>query len=119
MCRSEKHLNYHFNERQKYSEDYLLWLQLVANGYTCLLLNEVLTQMNDKPMWGDTGLSAKLWLMEKGELSNYKFLYNQNHISPFCFLLASSVSLCKYIRRVIWVQYRKILNVIGLLLKNI
>jgi len=110
MCRREVLLRFCFNEQQKYSEDYRLWLQLAANGYTCLLLNEALTKMNDKPMWGDTGLSAKLWLMEKGELSNYKFLYDGNYISSFCYMLVSSISLCKYFRRVVFSQYRKIAN---------
>ncbi|WP_370762536.1 glycosyltransferase family 2 protein [Bacteroides clarus] len=115
MCRREVLLHCTFNERQKYSEDYRLWLQLAAKGYTCVLQNEVLTKMNDKPMWGDTGLSAKLWLMEKGELSNYKFLYDGDYISSFCYLFVSSVSLCKYFRRVVLSQYRKISNSVSFL----
>ena len=115
MCRREVLFHYTFNERQKYSEDYRLWLQLAAKGYTCVLQNEVLTKMNDKPMWGDTGLSAKLWLMEKGELSNYKFLYDGDYISSFCYLFVSSVSLCKYFRRVVLSQYRKISNSVSFL----
>lgn len=106
MCRREILLCYRFNESQKYSEDYRLWLQLAATGCVCLLQNEVLTRMNDKPLWGGTGLSAKLWLMEKGELSNYKFLYNKNYISFFCFSFVSTISLAKYLRRIILSKYR-------------
>lgn len=110
MCRREILLYYTFNEQQKYSEDYRLWLQLAAKGYTCVLQNEVLTKMNDKPMWGGAGLSAKLWLMERGELGNYRFLYNENSISFLCYLFVSVFSLCKYFRRIIFSQCRKLSN---------
>lgn len=93
--------NYQFNKKQKYSEDYRLWLQIASLGKPCFLLNEVLTKMNDKPLWGAKGLSSKLWKMEKGELSNYRYLKKENLISYNLYVSTLIYSLLKFIRRLI------------------
>lgn len=106
MCPRIMFQNYNFNENQKYSEDYRLWLQLAASGKLCILQNKVLTKMNDKPLWGAKGLSSKLWLMEKGELSNLKFIYQNSSISLLFFLISSIFSICKYIKRILLYKLR-------------
>lgn len=87
-----------FNEMQSYSEDYDLWLKLAIRG-KCLMLNIVLTTLADKRVFGDHGLSSRLWSMEKGELQNFRSLYSLRYItlSQYCFF--SSYSFLKYIRR--------------------
>ena len=99
MCPRSILQKYKFDESKKYSEDYKLWLQLATLGKLCILQGEVLTKMNDKPLWGAKGLSSKLWMMEKGELDNFKFMYKHSYVSYPLFLVSSSFSLFKYLRR--------------------
>lgn len=101
ICPRKIFKDFHFNEKQKYSEDYRLWLQIAATKRSCLLSNEILTKMNNKPLFGSKGLSSKLWLMEKGELSNFKFIYKQAHISFPHFLLITLISILKFLKRLL------------------
>lgn len=90
--------NLKFNINQKYSEDYGLWLRLAAIG-RCVLLNKVLVKLDEKPIYGNKGLSAKLWSMQKGELINYRSLYKQKLINTKSWLFFSGFSLLKYLKR--------------------
>lgn len=87
-----------FDQSQKYSEDYGLWLKLAGAG-KCILLNKVLVTLDDKPIYGQRGLSARLWKMEKGELRNYRVIYQLGLIGfgELCFF--SLFSFLKYIKR--------------------
>lgn len=87
-----------FNEQQKYSEDYRLWLQ-IANDHLCILLNKRLTIQNAKARFGEKGLSAKLWEMEKGELSNFFFLFKKHKVSKVTLVIVTTYSLLKFFRR--------------------
>lgn len=89
-----------FNEDQKYSEDYRLWLKLT---YTCkgIYLNKTIAKsITGKLNYGISGLSANLWQMEKGELSNFYFLWKTKRIKGSQFILTSSLSLIKFLRRI-------------------
>lgn len=97
-----------FDVGRKYSEDYYLWLQIIYAGYNCALLMEALVIPYDKPTYGGTGLSAKLWSMEKGELKNYTLLYNQHLISLVEYISASCFSFFKYCIRLVVTIVRKI-----------
>ena len=88
-----------FNEQQKYSEDYRLWLQ-VSKKYKCLLVNESLTHsLTKKLQYGHSGLSANLGGMEKGELENFLFIYHKGYINSVQLIYYSLISLLKYLRR--------------------
>lgn len=104
VIRAEILKNMKFNTSQRYSEDYCLWL-LIARHYKCILLNEYLVQLYDKPIFGGRGLSAHLWKMEQGELNNYRYLYALHYISGIKLLFYSSMSLLKYIRRYFLVRF--------------
>lgn len=92
---------YSFDQQQRYAEDYRLWL-LIAATHTCVYINEVLSHpVIDKRQYGESGLSANLWGMEKGELSNYHFLYKEGHINAFEFMSSSAFSLSKYMLRLL------------------
>lgn len=90
--------NMKFDINQMYSEDYRLWL-LIAHSHKCVYLDEDLVELCNKPIFGSRGLSANLWRMEKGELSNYKHIYSLNYISSLKFICCSIWSLLKYVRR--------------------
>ena len=101
ICKKDIIMQYLFNQNQKYSEDYRTWLQIAADGHLCMVINVIHTLMNDKPIFGGGGLSARLWLMEKGELSNYMHLFRNSKISFPMLITVSSFSFMKFIRRCI------------------
>lgn len=101
MCPKSVLMYFSFPENRKYSEDYFLWLQIATLNKPCLLLNSTLTKMNDKPLWGAKGLSAKLLEMEKGEIANYISMYKDGYISSLLLIMSLSYSVFKYLRRIV------------------
>ena len=99
VCKTELLKRLKFNENQKYSEDYRLWLEICANGNECAVIQECLVKMCDKPIYGHKGLASRLWFMEKGELSNYHYLWEQNLIPFWQYFFACSISIVKYVKR--------------------
>lgn len=98
MCCSFVFKYFQFNSRQKYSEDYRLWLQ-IAERFPCYLLNEHLTFLFPKRTFGAKGLSANLWEMQKGEQSNYYYFYQKKSYSLISYIFLFSYSFLKFIRR--------------------
>lgn len=93
---------FYFDENQRYSEDYKLWLNICYEN-ECILLNQSLvSNIENKKIYGDSGLSSNLWKMEKGELSNYKNLYELKKIGILMFMLASTYSLIKFLKRILF-----------------
>lgn len=90
---------------KRYSEDYLLWLQLLASGVQAVVLERVLAY-SFKHDYGAGGLSADLWRMECGELENFRLLYKAQAIGWSVYLAASLFSLLKYLKRVVVVAGR-------------
>lgn len=90
---------YRFDERKRYSEDYLLWLQILASGFKGAVLDLPLAYLY-KPPYGYSGMSKRLWKMELGEINNYWQLYRKGHLS--CLFMCGLVvfSLCKFARRI-------------------
>lgn len=93
-----------FDESQRYSEDYRLWLEICAN-FSCGLSDSALTVMADKPLFGKSGLSSELWQMEKHELLNHKHLYMSTFTPPTLYLSAIIFSFLKFIRRYLITAY--------------
>lgn len=100
--------DFQFNENKRYSEDYLLWLQIAFNNHKLALQKDVLVRLCDKPLWGAAGLSANLWKMEKSELNNFKILHETGKISCFLYWIVSAFSMMKHVRRVIITRFRKL-----------
>ncbi len=98
---------YKFDENQRNCEDYKLWLE-IAYEYKCIYINIILANNQSfKQDYGEAGLSSNLWAMEKGELSNYLFLYNKDKISFFKLSVCTLYSLAKYILRVYRTKFKK------------
>lgn len=89
-----------FNENKKYSEDYNLWLRILTQ-FNGGVLNEVVFSYASETGINDDGLSGNLWLMEKGELDNYKEMYALKHISTGRFIFLIGFSLLKFSRRLL------------------
>jgi len=94
-----------FQENQRYSEDYYLWLRAsyITNLYK---LNVPLVKLY-KSAYGENGLSAQLWKMEKGELHNYVTLYHLNLISLFVTIKHMTISFLKFLRRYVLVTIKR------------
>lgn len=56
-----------FPENGHLSEDYALWLQMIASEWRCGRHAQHLSYMFKRP-FGASGLSARIWKMQKGEL---------------------------------------------------
>jgi glycosyltransferase involved in cell wall biosynthesis len=88
-----------FNSGQRYMEDHMLWLDIVCSGGVVTKLSAELAAIH-KGAFGAAGLSAQLWLMEKGDLGNYRRLYLTGCINIAQWLVFSLFSWIKYVRRI-------------------
>lgn len=91
---------YRFREGKRYMEDHLLWLQLVCDGAHVVRLDAKLAFIHKAP-FGESGLSARLWSMEKGDLENYWCLAKEKRLSGIAAFLLSFYSLLKFGRRLV------------------
>lgn len=89
-----------FSSHKRYCEDYLLWMQIILEGGTVVILNQPLAALF-KNHFGQSGLSAHLWQMEYCELANYREVWEEGYIcfAEMCFFCV--VSLLKFLRRLL------------------
>jgi len=95
-----------FRESQRHSEDAFLWQQLAFAGVCVVRLEVPLARLHKAP-YGDGGLSAQLTKMEVAELGNFILHYKNNQIGSVLLVFSVVLSIIKYIKRLIIVQYRK------------
>jgi len=97
----------YFNENMNHSEDWEYFLRISKN-FNCYLLNESLIKsVTGKAIYGDSGLSADLWNMEKGELHNIKLGYKLGFIKIPELLFLWTYSIAKFIRRLLVITLRR------------
>jgi hypothetical protein len=96
----KKDIRPRFDERQRYAEDYLLWLEVLFEYDKVYFIEKELAYIH-KAAYGEDGLSSHLWEMEKGELLAYTKIYNSGHIHYLTYTFLRSFSLVKYFKRVI------------------
>jgi len=96
----------YFDENQRYAEEGNYFMR-IAKKFNCYFLNKNLIEFGDgKASYGESGLSGNLKEMEKGELKNFKYVYNQGWINLPTYLLICVFSILKYARRVLIVKLR-------------
>ncbi|QWD91078.1 glycosyltransferase family 2 protein [Polynucleobacter sp. MWH-Braz-FAM2G] len=83
---------------RKFTEDYLLWLEIVLSGASAYVLNRVMA-VSFRPEFSAGGYSGQLWKHEKRELRSWIFLYQQKKISVWILIAALPWSYLKYLRR--------------------
>lgn len=110
MLRRE--IPYRFEPSKRYSEDYLLWLELACDGHAMWRL-ELPLAFGFKSAYGAGGLSGDLWRMELGELDTIRRLQQSARISRGMALLAMSWSLGKFAKRVVHTAVRNALTRVG------
>jgi hypothetical protein len=87
-----------FVERQRYMEDHMLWLNIVCSGAVVKTLLVPLAAIYKRP-YGQAGLSAQWWLMERGDLGNYRRLLAKKYLTRIQFLALALFSGAKFLRR--------------------
>jgi glycosyltransferase involved in cell wall biosynthesis len=89
-----------------YSEDYLLWLRMVARrGKAVLCGTEGSRNLRGREAYDQGGLSGRLLAMEAAELANFRALFREGLLGhglrgAILLVLASSLSSLKFLRRV-------------------
>ncbi|HEY5293657.1 MAG TPA: glycosyltransferase family 2 protein [Burkholderiales bacterium] len=98
MLRSK--VPFRFTPGKRCAEDLYLWQQLAFAGFPIVRIEASLVQYY-KAIYGERGLSAQLWEMEKGELSNLVALYRAGSINRLLFIAATVFSIAKYLKRLV------------------
>ena len=93
-------VTHRFVENQRHMEDHMLWLQILMDGSGVVKLDPELAAIYKEP-FGAKGLSAQIWLMEQGELGNYRRLFRAGFIRSHEFAGLCVYSLLKYLRRLV------------------
>lgn len=89
-----------FKEGKRHVDDHLLWLEFICEGHKVVKLSAELVAVY-KFLYGASGLSSQLWLMEKSELENYTHLYKNGCINLAQWLSLTLYSFLKYVRRLL------------------
>jgi len=93
-------LTFRFADGQRWAEDFFLWQRIACEGLRIVRLELPLAYIH-KAVYGAGGLSGQLFEMEKGELHNLKWLYKAQKIGFFLYVLASGLSLAKFLKRLV------------------
>lgn len=94
----KRELPQRFLPGRRHVDDHLLWLQIVLAGAPFHRLSPKLAYTYKRP-YGQSGLSAQMWPMEKAELANYWILRAEGGIGWLGAAALSAWSLAKFARR--------------------
>jgi len=94
----KKALPNRFLKGQRFSEDYRLWLGMLADNKRAVLLNIELAS-SYRPEYSSGGQSANLWKMQRSELEIYRDLYCNKHITLPWLISCSLFSTAKFFIR--------------------
>lgn len=89
-----------FAKGARFSEDYALWLEVVASGRRFERIDACLA-FSFRPEFSAGGQSARLWRMEAAELATYARLARSGQIAWAGAAAAIGFSLLKFVRRMI------------------
>ena len=90
---------YRFDVGKRRSEDYHLWARLVLSGRRAVVMPEMLGY-RFKSVYGEAGLSADLWRMEKAEIDTYHKLCRERFVSPGLLPVLVLWSAAKFVGRI-------------------
>jgi glycosyltransferase involved in cell wall biosynthesis len=100
---------FRFQEGKRCSEDLLLWQQIAFARLKVMRIESPLAYLH-KPLYGSGGLSAQMWEMEKGELSNFVALYSAGSINLLLYVAGSFFSVAKFIKRLLAIRLKIFAN---------
>ncbi|MHD0397955.1 glycosyltransferase family 2 protein [Staphylococcus simulans] len=104
MMRNNK--DYKFKEDKRYSEDFLLWSQIVLDKKKSIIINKTLAH-SFKEDYGDSGLTGNVNKMYFGAIDAYRILVNESKISSLQFALLVILQSLKQILRLFKIKVRK------------
>jgi len=93
-------LTLRFESQKRYAEDFLLWLRIACAGHAMWFLDAPLA-CSFKADYGESGLTASLWRMERGELDSYIRLSRSGDLSYPALAVLLPWSLFKFLIRLI------------------
>jgi glycosyltransferase involved in cell wall biosynthesis len=96
----KRDIPFRFTQNKRYCEDIFLWQQIAFARLPVMRIESTLAYVH-KALYGEGGMSAQLWEMEKGELSNIVALYHAKSINSFLFVAATVFSIVKYFKRLV------------------
>lgn len=91
-------LDVRFRDKKRYSEDYLLWMQIILKGNKAANIDANLAA-SFKPAYGASGLSSHMWKMEAEEIKNFYELYRTKLINIKLLFFSVIISLLKFLKR--------------------
>ena len=94
-----------FPENMRYAEDYFLWLSIAFSGRKAFVSPAILA-FSFKADYGESGLTKKLWPIEKCELRVFRQLWHAGKIGWPTMLAAQIWSLARFVRRVVLLRLR-------------
>ena len=93
-------VEFRFQEGRRYSEDVFLWQRVAFANLKVVRIEMPLAYVH-KSFYGVDGLSAQLWKMEMGELSNFFSLFHTKNISLPLYAVVISFSVVKFFKRIL------------------
>ena len=87
-------LKFRFEPTRRYTEDYLLWMQICLNGHPVAMLDVPLVSVSKDR--GKEKLSRNYFKMRMGDIENYWQLWREQKISFFKMCLLIPFSLLKF-----------------------
>lgn len=90
-----------FLTAKKYSEDYLLWMQILLSGRMCVLLSKPLAERYGASRFSESGLTGRRLQMSLGELDTFRRLRQGGTLSWPLFLLGILISVVKSCMRIV------------------
>lgn len=100
-------LDYFFDDNKRYCEDYDLWLRLVRKRNAIFINKRLGKNAFGKANFGQSGLSAHLLAMQKGEVSTYTSLYKTKALGSAKLIKVLLFSYLKYLRRLCVVYLKR------------
>lgn len=96
-----------FNEEMRYAEDIDLWNRIAY--YYPLYYIPITYEIagGNKCQFGESGLSANLKDMHKGNMRNVRYLKKEEKISFFFYLFLLAYNYAKYVRRILITEKNK------------
>jgi len=105
----KRDVNYRFLSGKRYAEDYVLWLSIALDRHPIYFLNIPLSYSH-KNEFGDAGLTANLSKAHIGVVDTYQQLFKDRRILWPTFIMLFAFAYLKYLRRLLVVGCRKLLN---------
>ena len=92
---------------RRHMEDHLFLMRVTTSGLRIAKAQLPLAFIY-KNIFGESGLSADLWVMQRSELENYDILYSEGYISSAAALVLRAYSWLKFFRRYLIVMRRNL-----------